>query len=62
MAKRKSVKKQKGHGVALAGGKRRQHGKGFVGDLARSQGPSIAGSVLGELIKMGLSRMLAGKN
>lgn len=57
MAKPK-VRKSRGSGVTLAGGKRKMKGKGFAGDIFRSQAPSIAGSILGEVIKLGLTKML----
>jgi len=59
--KKKSCKSCKGRGVTLAGGKRRQRGKGWAGDFARAQAPNILGSIAGELLKMGLSKMLAPK-
>lgn len=59
MAKRKGVRKTRGAGTKLAGKKMR--GKGFVDELIRTQGPGIIGSVVGEMLKLGLSRAMAPK-
>lgn len=51
------TRKTRGKGTKLAG-QRRMRGKGFAMDLAKSQGPSIAASLLGAMVEMGLKKLI----
>ncbi len=63
MTKKSSTRKTRGKGTKLAGscGCRSMRGKGFMMDVAKSQGPQILGSILGEIVKMGLSKAISKK-